>query len=209
MRVRELTGQRFGLLVAIAHAGSNRRKQAIWFMRCDCGVEKASTHLVSGNTQSCGCERLRRTKESNVRHGMAGKKEHYTWCQMKQRCSNPNNKKFLNYGGRGISVCERWLDSFENFLSDMGLAPAANYTIDRLDSNKGYEPSNCRWTTTYHQNFNKRNTIRIILNGVLTPLRKACSETSISYNQVHKRIKRLSFSPQQAWDSVYTGGAEL
>jgi hypothetical protein len=162
----KLVGQRFGRLLVTGEADSVRLPCGTFvtrfFVRCDCGVEKIvqRSGLSNGDTKSCGCW-LTEVRRRPKKHGeiMVGKPtaEYTAWQGMKQRCNNPNDKKFKHYGGRGITVCARWLDSYQNFLADMGRRPSADHSIDRYPDNDGnYEPNNCRWATPSEQNFNKR-----------------------------------------------------
>jgi hypothetical protein len=130
---------------------------------CECG-ESATVTLSNfrrGNTKSCGCWKREfgviRGK-SNVRHGMTGTKEFATWQSIKRRCYNKNHKDFKWYGARGITVCDRWLESFENFFADMGVSPDG-MSIDRIDNDKGYFPENCKWSSNSQQNRNRRPSI--------------------------------------------------
>lgn len=123
---------------------------------CDCG--KTFTPLLcslkSGHTRSCGCYKKERDKESkNVKHGASATSEYKIWKSMKQRCADSYD---LNYGGRGITVCDRWLNSFENFLEDMGERPSEKYSIERINTNGDYEPSNCKWLLMEFQSRNRR-----------------------------------------------------
>lgn len=155
MRKLELTGQRFGRLLVIRRA-PNRGRWTAWTCRCDCGVEKvvASTGLVQGSTRSCGC--LVHENKAALTHGMSGRSEYYIWALMLQRCYNPKNDHYEDYGGRGIRVCERWKKSFEAFFADMGPRPG-RMTMDRWPNKDGnYEPGNCRWATWKEQAQNRR-----------------------------------------------------
>lgn len=153
---RNLAGRKFGKLVAIKPLRSQRGKVR-WLFLCDCGRqhEAVGTSVTSGDVVSCGCHRSRRGGPSN-------RKAYHAWYGMQQRCFNPRDKSFLLYGGRGIRVCDRWRD-FNAFLEDMG-RPAEDESLDRIDVNGDYAPSNCRWATSRVQANNRTNN-RIITFG--------------------------------------------
>jgi hypothetical protein len=164
MRRLDITGQRFGELVAIRIIGKTTDGRLLWECQCDCGTVKSipGTNLRKGITTSCGC-RLRWIQDSigdrSLRHGAAkrGKTtpEYRTWMHMRGRCGDQHDKEYHNYGGRGISVCERW-NSFKIFLADMGPRPVGKYSIERLDVNGNYEPANCIWLPMNQQAKNRR-----------------------------------------------------
>jgi hypothetical protein len=168
--MKDLTGQRFGELTVISPHLQNypktNRRRTVWLCRCDCGNETfaLSGNLTRGNKKFCETH-----KKGTHRHS-AGKgnnkitKTYSSWQKMKNRCLNPNHDTYKHYGGRGIKICDRWINCFENFLADMGERPDGK-TLDRIDSNGNYEPGNCKWSTQLEQTNNQRKSVRITYRG--------------------------------------------
>ena len=162
MRV-DITGNKFGRLTVVKYAETNKHRQAMWLCSCECGgrVVTSGISLRQGLTRSCGCLHTEASRKPNRRtHGHAAPDSRRTrtyniWNNMKQRCCNPTASSYINYGGRGIRVCERWVSSYENFLADMGECPPT-YEIDRIDNDGNYEPTNCRWVTKKQNNASGR-----------------------------------------------------
>lgn len=156
-----LTGKRFGRLTVLGEGTRTAGGLFRWLCACDCGNQLSvmAGSLRSGATVSCGCRHAEITTAFGpalVRHGLARTPTYRSWQSMIQRCLNENHQSFECYGGRGISVCERWT-TFDGFLSDMGIRPTGT-TLDRVDNDRGYEPSNCRWATGHEQTVNRRTT---------------------------------------------------
>ena len=158
MKRIDVTGQRFHRLVVLGMVRVGARAGCL--CRCDCGTKKIIRwdSILRGYTRSCGCIASQRMAERNTTHGetIGGPSAEWTtWRSMRQRCLDPNHKSFKHYGGRGITVCARWLNRFENFLQDMGVRPEG-HTLDRTNNEGNYEPGNCRWATWKQQANNKR-----------------------------------------------------
>ena len=191
----DLTGQRFNHLVVISRA-ANRGKDTMWLCRCDCGNEITATpsHLKSGHTKSCGCFRssvLAAQGHKNIKHGMKRTPLYKTWGSIKTRCLNPNTPAYPNYGGRGITICDDWKDSFEAFYE---WAIASGYqedlSIDRIDVNGPYSPDNCRWVTIDVQANNKRTNRVVTFNGEAKTLQQWADETGILPSTIRERLSR-------------------
>jgi hypothetical protein len=134
------------------------------------------------------CADYDRTPRRKTKHGLSHVMEYGVWKQMRQRCSDKNNIAYENYGGRGISVCDRWQKSFSDFLADMGFRPSDAHTIDRKDNNGNYEPGNCRWVTRTEQNLNKRDNRLHTFRGETKPLGNLCRDAGIAHSTVRYRL---------------------
>lgn len=152
-----ISGSKFNMLTVVSHAGNNPKGEALWSCLCDCG----NPRTVSGAAlrklvvYSCGCTR----KPMPNGHGKTGTAEHNVWRGMMTRCYNQNNERFPYYGGRGITVCDEWLNDFPAFLAHMGNRPSDKHSIDRIDNSLGYMPGNCRWVTQTEQCRNTRSNV--------------------------------------------------
>lgn len=187
-KFKDLTGRRFGRLVVLERAPNKYKTHTTWRCACDCGnvVEVAAGSLRTGLTKSCKCLTRELTAQKNHKHGHASRTEqsrtYRAWENAKARCHIPSQTNYADYGGRGISVCERWRNSFEMFLADMGECPH-RLTLERIDPNGDYEPVNCRWATTKEQRRNKRTTV-FIAPGIT--IGQAAEALGVSYNLVYR-----------------------
>lgn len=193
----ELIGQRFGRLVVETQSNVRTLNGNIrWNCICDCGNKTTVTgaHLVSKNIQSCGCLHKETvgamSVNVNTTHGMSYSSEYRTWRAMINRCTNSNDQAYDDYGGRGITICDRWLNSFEAFYEDMGLRPSSDHTLDRREVNGNYDKSNCRWATPTEQANNKRNNVFYTHSGVTKTISEWSREYRIDYGKLYKRLIR-------------------
>lgn len=199
MKALNLIGQKFGRLKVLERLKTG--KCFTYKCICDCGKEVLVKHtgtLRSGNTRSCGCLKDEATIKRSTKHGhrtiLKTTSEYRTWVNIKQRCNNPEVEQFKNYGGRGIKVCDRWLESFDNFLTDMGMKPSGKYSLDRYpDTNGNYEPENCRWATDEQQSHNKRNNVRIEYNGLSMVLTEWAKFFGIYHASLRYQLSKRSF----------------
>lgn len=197
MRKIDITGKKFGRLTALKRIGSNG-SSAIWLCKCECGNEKEVTlqHLKQG-TKSCGClhkEILSKvwTKigKTSRKHGDFGTKLYGVWAAMKRRILNKNSNYYSEYGGRGISICKEWLEylPFKDWAINNGYQDGL--TLDRIDVNGNYEPSNCRWVTWETQHYNKRNTVFIEYKGKKYNLKEISKITGLNLRTIKGRYER-------------------
>jgi hypothetical protein len=187
------TGIRYGKLVVLnrdASAGAaSNGKRTRWVCLCDCGntTSKTGHELASGDSKSCGCLQRELAGNMNRSHGMARTPTYRSWQAMKERCYNEANTHYLAYGGKGITVCDRWLASFENFLADMGTRPKG-MTLDRIKNEVGYTPGNCRWATAETQ-ANNRST-NVVWQGVSMSIKQLAAHINVPRTSLNKLLVR-------------------
>ena len=191
-RLVDMTGERFGKVTVIKRASEYAETPVKWLCICECGKEFVTTsgRLKRGATKSCGCSRYEFISNANRIHGMSKTRIHRTWSHMIERCTCKTHKQYMDYGGRGITVCKDWLDfiTFYNWAMENGYEH--NLTIDRIDVNGNYEPSNCRWTDSYTQQNNTRKTIKLTIDGVTKSLSEWSAATGINKITLHGRYRR-------------------
>lgn len=190
-------GSRFGKLVVHSKDNSQPGKGSMWYCLCDCGkfTSVKRRDLVSGHTSSCGCE-SRRGLEKRTKHGQSprdykAQNPLYTrWLNMKNRCRNPKCPEYRYYGGKGISVCKRWDESFLAFEADMGHPPSKAHTLERINSDRDYEPGNVVWAKQKQQMKNTSRTYKVTINGQTKCLKDWCRALELSYKAVQTRVER-------------------
>lgn len=197
-----LIGKKFNMLTIIGFFDCKWQKELL--CKCDCGNIRhfSITQLEQEKVKSCGCYIRKVTYDRNIKHGQNSRKnttsEYKAWSQMKTRCYSEKYHLFHRYGGRGIKVCERWFNSFENFFTDMGAKPSSKCSLDRINNDGDYEPSNCRWSTTKEQARNQSKNHLIEIDGVV----KCASEWGEIYNIPPKIILGRIYRGWSPIDSV-------
>lgn len=206
MRLMDLTGKKYGWLTVIARDTDypTKTRKTMWRCQCRCGAEKSvyGESLKKGHTSSCGCQRPALVRAARTSHGMSHTPTHRTWQSMKRRCSSPTVWQYPYYGGRGIRVCERWA-SFENFLEDMGERPAGT-TLDRIDNDGDYGPSNCCWATPREQGSHTTRTRYVKTERGTVTLAEAARMANVSSSAILYRIRQGwseadILAPAQPW----------
>lgn len=204
MKILNLAGQTFGKLTVIDYNGV-KAGHKLWRCLCACGKETITTtgRLRCGRVNSCGClvaetnKKLRLGKPnyatSTHRATTSNKRttEYVTWLSMRQRCLDKNHSNYKNYGAKGINVCSEWRDSFDVFLNDMGIKPTAKHSIDRINTNLGYEPGNCRWVDSKTQQNNRTNNRLVLIDGVLVTASAAAVQIGLHQRTFSNRLDRF------------------
>lgn len=198
----DLTGQTYNFLTVLREV-ETRKGLRFWECRCDCGtitvVQQGA--IRSGNTKGCGC------RVNAPKHGMSKTPTFSSWVNMKSRCLYEKAPNYAEYGGRGITVCDRWLESFENFLADMGVAPP-KHSIERLDVNGNYDPSNCKWATKSEQNNNKRTNHVLTYQGRTQTATQWARELHMSKSVILGRLNRSGWTVEQTLSTPILKPAE-
>ncbi len=191
---QDITGHVFGRLTVVRRADPDRPER--WLCACSCGGEKIvwRHELLTNHTRSCGQCSIRK------RHGLTKTYLHNTWVSIVQRCANPKARDFERYGGRGISLYPEWRDSFEAFAAYVGDRPSPDYSIDRIDNEKGYVPGNVHWATDIEQNNNSRNNFIVTYRGQQMTLAQAVRSAGslVSQRRAQQRIRRGGWSVERA-----------
>jgi len=191
--IEDISGRLFGHLTALRRIESDRHSHARWLCRCDCGTEKGILYaqLMRGTTHSCGCHKAQLLKDKKTKHGKSNSKIYSIWCNMIRRCYDSRVSNYHRYGGRGIEICERWL-RFEHFLADMG-DPPDGMSLDRVNNDGNYEPSNCRWATREQQSKNSTRPILLSFRGLTMNVTEWATHLGISQGTLSERLKTWPF----------------
>lgn len=192
MKAIDITGNKYGRWTALCLAGK-RKKHRLWKCICTCGTEEVvlQLNLTRGLTLSCGCLRkdVLTGNKHGLTHGLTNKEMYWSWIGMRRRCYDPKKEEYKHYGGRGIKVCSRWNNSFENFYADMKKGWYKGATIERKNVDGDYEKSNCTWTTNKRQRYNCTNTIWVTYEGSRMCLADACVLAGVNYMTAYSRVR--------------------
>jgi len=185
-------GKTYNYLLVIAEAESNCGRKVLCVCKCGNVGAHSLWGILNGGTKSCGCYSREKAaikgKMQLTTHGLSYTSEYQAWIRIKFRCYNEKYSGYMEYGGRGIRVCDRWLNSFENFYADMGKKPTSNHSIDRINVDGNYEPSNCRWATRKEQQRNKTNNVLFTYKGETKCIAEWSEITGLSFNLIQSRI---------------------
>lgn len=201
-RYKDIAGLTFHRLTAVRFDHVDERRRANWLFRCVCGTEVVApaTMVRYGHNKSCGCMLRENQARGTLRHGRSQSACWKAWLRMRKRCEQPSSQRYPNYGGRGITVCERW-SVFENFYADMG-DPPPGYTLERRDVNASYSPENCLWIEPADQYRNKTNTLRVSLHGVEVAFCDLVSLSGLNYATAYARLKSYGWPVERVFPSI-------
>lgn len=197
-KANDLIGKVFDRLTVIK-LGPPIGSRRAYICICTCGLEKLirSECLSNGMTKSCGCIRAENTAKLNKTHGMSLSAEYKSWAHAKARIFNPSNHKFSHYGGRGITMCQEWVNSFDVFYAEMGKKPSAKHSIGRINVNLGYCKINCRWESAAEQARERSDNVYVVVGEVTMILKDACRVANINYKQASRKLKDGSWNAKE------------
>ncbi len=207
-KFQDLKGQRFGRLtvrgrVLVAHMPDGKRLPTLWECVCDCGevCARRASSLKNKTTRSCGCLQREVVGNMSRTHGYTSFPEYGVWLKAVERVTDSSATSYHRYGGRGLGMCDAWLKSFDAFLTDMGHRPSAKYTLERIDNDKGYEPTNCKWATRKEQSNNTSQNILVEYKGVVKTLTQWCDELGHVYATIRGRVQRYGWTVVRALET--------
>lgn len=205
MPAKELTGMQFGYLTVLCRHGASVRNCATWLCRCVCGKEvvRASQYLrdAKRKPRSCGC------RHNNTTHGMTDSRPFRIWAHAKSRCTNPSDKDYPRYGGANVTICEAWLQSFENFWADMREGYADHLTLDRIDGRDGYCKQNCRWATMKQQQNNRKDNVWLVTPKGRMTVSQAAEAYGLLPITLHARLFRYKWELTRALSTTCSTAA--
>lgn len=208
-KFKDISGQRFGRLVAVEPVGKTPARKTVWLCRCDCGQSPrvVSGDLASGKVVSCGCHKAESAKSRFSTHGLRRSPLYGTWANMVNRCTNPNSDDYADYGGRGITICDEWqrnFQAFHDYVTRLSGYGNPGYTLDRADNSLGYQPGNMRWATATEQSRNRRYNHLVTHLGKTQCLSAWAEETGIKADTIRARL-RLGWSIDRALSTPTRG----
>jgi hypothetical protein len=201
---KSLVGIRYDRLIVLERVFKEKiegkQNKIHWLCQCDCGkiVTVTGSNLNSNHTRSCGCITEENRPLYRKTHGLIHLPEYSVWAKIKERCYSPKVKSYKYYGGKGVIVCQRWLDSFEQFYADMGSRPSPQHSIERDDVNGNYEPNNCRWATAQEQARNRTSSVKLDYCGKQVLLIELGEKYNIPYNTLYRRIFIAKWSVEKS-----------
>lgn len=198
-----IEGLIFNRLTVVKATVRKTGNKTIYECTCTCGniVFTDKYKLQSGHTKSCGCFKLDNLSVIKFKHGKSKTPEYKAWSGMKERCNNATYKGYRYYGGRGIKVCDRWSESFENFFLDMKNKPSSKHSLDRIDVNGNYSPDNCRWATTSQQSANRRDTTKYLFNDHMMALSHIAKIVNIPQTTMQRLVRGKGMTVDEAISS--------
>jgi len=199
----DIVGKKFARWTVVSYAGThptNPKTGSMWLCRCDCGTERvmARQYFAYGKTTSCGCYR----KEQATSHGLTDTPEYSVWRAIRYRCYDPSYEHYDRYGERGITVCERWIESFDNFLADMGKRPDSTYSLERKNNNGPYSPDNCEWATKTTQVRNRECTVSVTYNGETKTLAEWAEQLGMKLQSLRTRLYQYGWAVERAFTTT-------
>lgn len=205
--MESLVGRKFGRLTVLKYDHKNAHREPFWLCECECGNTKVviGANLKNGTTKSCGCYQRERSRNFHQTHGMRYTKIHGVWSGMIERCENPNHKDYSNYGGRGITVCEKWRKdfvAFQRWAVSNGYSDGTNLTLDRISCDGNYCPENCRFITPHEQARNKRNNRYYLVDGEKMLLGDIAKKVGTTYRKLDYRTRIKGMTIQEALDDL-------
>jgi hypothetical protein len=204
-KIEYIEGQQIGSCFFIKEESPHKQKSGQTKRRatflCTCGKEFIAkiSEVKHGSTSSCGCFQKEVLRTIHKTHGLTKSREYVIWLRMKDRCYKVSHPRYKDWGGRGITVCDKWVESFENFYADMGKRPSKKHELDRINNDLGYYKENCRWATKKQQSNNRRSNIVVEYNGETKTLKEWCEHINISYQLVYRRYKLYGWPIEKAF----------